>query len=416
MDTIQQKVVQTLFSFLVDNVDPRYIMAELFRRRGMSRQLMQKINSDNCSHHRSLTFFLEIVDTCPFHVLVNCLRYTQHTFVAVRLVDTYQRMKKEDNTSMPVQSAMNQCLDISDEKYVYEELRLYRDNGAIDTLERRVSSIVWKWNTDYKTRAQSVEKARVARVVMDAKLAWLRFLLEADKPCDVLQQIHDVGSLIVHTEHPLTSTIMVMAAQAQMLMFPKGYDMEDIVHKYNSIRLVATSLRLDAMHLVNFYVAEFCIDCISYERTGKQEIKDRMKTLLERMINTVDNLPDVNKVDEQYRSAFIRRCLLVKVLLYLGMTHRGKPVTGSVSGNDLTYASMVLQQVFKDWGKLEIKWQMLFYVAKARLRLQEGRNEDALKQAELAQQLSNELHHSEERRNISELVQNVRRTLIAGSE
>ncbi|XP_033752922.1 uncharacterized protein LOC117336483 [Pecten maximus] len=411
MDRIQREVVQTLFTFLVDNVDPRYVMAELYRRRGMSRQLIRRINDDECSRHRSENFFLEIVDTCPFHILINCLRHTRHTFVAKRLLNTYCRMKRDGNT---VQMAVNQQLEslsITDEKYVYEELRLYRDNGAIETLERRVSGLVWRWDTEYRDSKSTTKKACMARIVMDAKLAWIRFLLEADKPCDVLSQIHDVGSLIIHTEHPLISTVMVLAVQVQMLLFPRKSNLEDAVQKYNSIKLMAASLPLDAIHFVNFYVAEFCIDCISYERTGEQGIRQKMRNSLDKMMASVNDMTSGNEVEKQYRSSFIRRSLLVKVLLCLGMTHRGKCITESVSENDIVSAKHDLQQVFSEWEKLEMKWKMLFHVAQARLQMFEGNHEEALAQAEHAQSLSHQLHHSEERRNIFHLLQNVRNTL-----
>ncbi|XP_021353062.1 uncharacterized protein LOC110450120 [Mizuhopecten yessoensis] len=421
MDRHQKDVIQRNFSFLVDHVDPRHIIADIFRRKGMSRQLMQRIHNDEGRIHRAEVFFMEVVDTCPFHVLINSLRYTKHRFVAQKLLKAYQPIILERNSSQNTTQqidtrkssdlAQQNGLSIQNEEYVYvyEELRSYRDNGDIDTLERRVSSIVWKWESDYKARQPSAEKSCIAQLAIEAKLAWFRFLIEAGRPCDVLAHVHDIGSFIIHTVNPILSTVMILAVQTQLLVYPKGY-MEDTLDKYNGIKLLSASLPLNAIHLVNVYVAEFFIDCMSYELTAKHELKDKICSSLDQIMDRFVNVTSANEAEKRFRLGFIRRSLVVKALLCLNMTSCGRLISGLVPRSDLASAKDALQRVFSDWDKMDKKWKMMYHVAQARLQMSEGNNRCALTQAEHAQALSDQLYHCEERRNVTQLLQDLRHT------
>ncbi|XP_060078391.1 uncharacterized protein LOC132557881 [Ylistrum balloti] len=408
MDQQQKDVVQELFSFLVYTVDPRYIMADIFRRRGMSRQLMNRIDEDPCRTHRAETFFLEIVDICPFRILIKSLKRTNHRFVAKKLRKAYQRITRQTCVKTTDQLFAWQSIHpVQNEECVYEELRSYKDNGKGDTLERRVSSIVWKWETEYKTRRPSPEKYRMAQAVIDAKLVWLRFSLEAEKPCDVLAQIHDVGSLIIHTTQPVKSTIMVLSVQLQ-LSVNSGGNIEDSLQKYNDIKFTAEKLELGAIHSVNVYVAEFLVDLMSYKLTGKQDLKHKLLGSIDQIMERFERAGNADEAEKRFRLQFIRRSLVVKALLCLNLTIGGRPIPGPVSSSDITSASEALEKVACDWEELDMRWKMLFHVALSRRFLSEGNTARALEEAENAQKLSNKLHHCEERRNVILLLEDIR--------
>ncbi|XP_069131700.1 uncharacterized protein [Argopecten irradians] len=411
MDGLQKKAVQQTFTFLVNYVDPLHIIAQLYEQEAVTQEVMKQILHDNVRHKRAMIFFVEIVNTCPFDVLIDCMKKTQHGFVAEKLLEQYHQLVTKQNAF--VQPGILHMVDIPHGRYIGEELALFLENGEIDKFEWNVFSIVSKWYVEYKSMTPSIEKSRVARVVMDAKTAWIKFLVEAGQKCDILAEIDDVKNMTVQTDNPVTSLCKVLAYQAQMMMIQKKGDIDGTLHEYKRIKAKAESERLDAFEATRFYITDFLIDYRSYERTGKREIKDRIKTSLDKMTDLADRLADRNEAVKEHLSVYVRRCQLVKLLLYLGMTHKGKLLPGPVSEEDLKSAKSDLEQTCRDgeFENLKKGWKMMVHVAQARLRQLEGNHEGAFQQAKFAKDLSNQLEHRfEERQNITELLENIHST------
>lgn len=292
-----------------------------------------------------------------------------------------------------------------------DELRSYRDDGAIHTMEGRINKLLLEWESDYKYRPPSTDRAHMAELVLEAKLTWLRFLVEAEKYCDILAQIHDIGSLILHTSHPCLSTLLIVAVQAQLLI-PLRLHMDDILCKFELMKPTASSIGCAMQVAVHVQVAEFFVIYLSFEQTGQKEKKFAAQIYLDEMISKFSHSQCISTTIREYVSKFVRRALVVKALLCVGMTTKGSSNPGSVvEEEDLASARDALQKVEEDWNYMNVKWKMLYYVAQSKLLLLQSNAQRALVQVEYANVLSRQLYQCEEIRNTDCLMNEIKSSL-----
>ncbi|XP_069133544.1 uncharacterized protein [Argopecten irradians] len=403
MDGLQKKAVQKIFTFLVNYVDPLYIIEQLYEQDALTQEVMKQILRENVRHKRAMVFFVEMVDTCPFDELINCLKKREHEFVAEKLLETYHRLKTDQ--LVYVQPEILLLGDIVSIRNIGVELAVYQDNGKYDKFEQRVHAIHSKWHSEYKTKNSSAEKACAAEVVIHAQLAWLKFKVDAGNECDVLMEIKDVTRLAVYTKNPNTILSIVLAYQVQLLTI-QNKDNIIGMNEYNRTK-DAVSKDLDVFDISTLIVTDTLVHSRSYELTGKQKAKDKMIKRLDKMIDQYSSSGDGDQT-KQYLSAFGRNSMLVKALAYLGMTYKGKIISAVVSDDDLKHAKWVLEQISGEFEKLERRWKMMFHVAQARMRQLNGDVEGALLNAKVANELSMELKHRfEERQNIINLLTDI---------
>lgn len=377
MNQLEKKAMQELHIKIMHCLEPSQLHDYLFQEDIIPEDFLFKLrNKCRVPTEVSRLFIIHLKKHCPFHVFLIALRQENaYSFLAKELEGKLEEIKsrgkkRSSSEELPwyekayhpirrIQVYNEYREDIVHERHLLKRLCL--DSKLPEFFSKQESlKLQWEKNRHIEGFDQS-ERQRAADlyfISLDAEMEHRR--VKYDKSLYESDVFKEMDAIVNETSNPKLSRMLYLGRWASsMVMFDnslldKGLKAAQEARE-NGERIELC--RETGIVLLIYYN----LLCQEYEITRDQSLRDNLITIASESLDHFAQERDDVCFD-------FRRIVMLKTsFIYLGIGLFCDILSVPVSESHVKYAESCLQKALLGWGRMEMRWKMIFHFAYSRI-------------------------------------------------
>ena len=361
MNQYEKSVLRIFKTKICDSVDPVTLVSFLFRHGNVPKELKERVMFLFRTGNSRNDIIEVVLDTLPEVInipnLVYALYSTGYREIAAEL---FFQTRTPANEIYRHRSSSSE--DRTRLQTLYRNLKRMVHDSQFKNPREALRSMAKRFRSDFEVERDELRRQKLA----DKCVAILGVELDAHyysalSTDEITQQeiLYEMVELIPKTTNPLITDTIVYSRQAN-LDACHG-DFNDAESMLKTARGSAQSVQ-QCLELVNLLYVEVYVKLWQFETTPSREVLDAL------MMWGRFGLECLKNEHEETRRMWKRMFILRMVFGLLGLGNRGNLIQGyTVDRASIKEAQNLLADVDKTWDSIEIRREMLYCIARARL-------------------------------------------------